>query len=392
MVWFIVFVDSLARLFSRVKDDLGSLLVSRSERSLDDYVEIMGKSYPVNNEIIRYPDILNEIRYSIAYLDSSSRSIGFNIARLVITALAIYINGTIRSIPSPANMPEDTPPFIAVKSSENLLRKIESHKYIAVKNVVGTYYDLDYKDDNIADELRMSLENYGLRLLSHEEIDVVVIDGPIYQTPQIMLRAPNNTYGRTFLKLVTERVNVVEGIDKPVIGFVKRVEYSRKLARCDEIREIIKRRLRREVGTDVADPLIVEYILEDIVRPPLMKLVIIGPLTLRYEVSNKDISKILREKVYWYIGRKTLTGYQIARIEVLRKHWDKHRNIIEDMIKHLVSTLSMRAVPLGIEVVDRASRKLTALIYIAIYQKLSNTLSLSYDEYSRVSEVYRELG
>ena len=386
------FIRSLTDMLSSVRVGFEDLLVPRSDRSLQEYVEVSGVSRPLGGEVIGYADVASSGALSITYIDSSSRSIGFNIARITMVALAVSTGGVVELIPSITNIPEDAPPFIGVKSVEGLLRRIEGLKYIAVRNILGNYYTLEYKDDNIGDELRLTIEDYGLRIASSKRVDAVVVDGPVYHTPQVMFTRYSSLYAKVFEKLLEERIKLLESIGRPVIGFVKRADYSRKLVRCDVIRDLIRKELGRELPEDVTDPLVVELILERIVRPQYMKPVLIGPLILSYHTDRRDLADLLKEKVYWYLGRKTPAGYQVARIEVLKSHWDMYREDVMEVIKHLVGELSMRGVPLGIEVVDRYSRKLTALTYVILYQNLSRILSLAYDEYMKVGEVYNELG
>lgn len=390
-------VDSLVRLFAGLRGFIGDIIVGRVERSLDEYIEVSGKSTPL---VIEDDNLVREWNKSfsfngiVGYIDSSSRNIGFNPSRFTVTGLALKAGSLFKLVPDIHG--EWATCFLGVKSTIPVLERIEKENlgFIAVKNIVGEYYDVDYKDDNIGDELRLSLENNALKHLTTSDlVDVVVIDGPVYYTPQVLFHDnwKNNKYARAFHKLLEHRVKILRESKVPVVGFVKRVEYSHKLARCNEIKRLLQERLGKEPSPTIPDPLIIEYIVESHVRPPLMQPVIIGPLLLEYTKTPNGLENIFLSKVYWYIARRTPRGYQIARIEVLREHWDKWKNRVLGIIDTLIGSLSLRGVPVGIELVDKASRRLTALVYMLLYQRLSGVISLAYDEYAKVNEIYREL-
>ena len=388
-------VDSLARLFAGIRGSMGSIVVSRVERSLDEYVEATGVSRALESPgIVGLWEGGRGFDGVVGYVDSSSRSIGFSQSRFTITGLAVSVNGLIEFSPNVSGVLATR--FLGVKSVRPVLERVESSGlgFTVVKSVVGEYYDVDYKDDNIGDELRIELENRALEKLGGMgSVDVVVVDGPVYHAQQILFHDNwrENKYARAFYELLKDRVKVLANSGKPVVGFVKRVEYSRKLAKCDEVVEIIEKAMGRRPSPETTDPLIVEYLAETYVKPRLMQLVVIGPLLLEYKRKPRGLEELLVEKVYWYIARKTPRGYQIARIEVLRKHWDRWKNTILEALDLLLSSLSLRGVPVGLEIVDRASRRLTALLYMLLYQRLAGIISLAYDEYGKVNEVYREL-
>ncbi len=398
MVNLIHAVDSLAKVFASLKNSIGNVIVGRVERSLDEYLEVSGNSKLIEaygNGIAYVWSRLGGFNGTVGYIDSSSRTIGFNPSRIIVSGLVASVSGVLRLSPNPTG--GWTTRFLGVKSIRQVLERIEEESldFIAVKSPVGEYYDVDYKDDNIGDELRLELENHALeQLVRKGQVEVIVVDGPVYHTPQILFRGDwkNNKYARAFHKLLEYRVRVLKESSIPVIGFVKRVEYSRKLARCSEVREVFRERLGREPSPNTTDPLIVEYLAEELVRPQLMQPVVIGPLLLEYSKTPRGLEDVFPSKVYWYIARRTPRGYQVARIEVLREHWDKWKDTILGVLSLLIGSLSLRGVPAGLEVVDKASRKLTALLYMLLYQKLAGVISLAYDEYARVSEVYRELG
>ncbi len=387
-------VNSIAELVERIKFSLNSVIVHRVNRSLDEYVEVSGRSSVLEDNPIRVQDNIGYgYKGVLGFLDSSSRGIGFNPMRFIVSGLAFNISGSIGFIPSITG--EARTGFIGVKSIRQILEFIEENNpgFLVVKNIVGEYYDLEYKDDNIGDELRLNLENNGLqRIIENSNVDGVVIDGPLYYTPRILFYegSIHGRYAEVFKKLFKYRIDMINKSYFPIIGFVKRVEYSRKLVRCNELLSLLGLRGEHASST-ITDPLLVEYIVEAMVKPPLMKPVILGPFLLRYTGKHGDLEHVLRDKVYWYIARKTPRGYQIARIEVLYDHWRKWSSEIESIINMLVSSLSLRGIPAGLEIVDKASRRLTALLYMLMYQRLSPIISLAYDEYAKITDVLREL-
>ncbi len=368
--------------------------VEMINRSLLDYVELSGVSSPVRsdspNELVRKWCGGGEgSDYVLSYIDSSSRSVGFDLVRIHVVAGASLVAGDLMYVPSIGGSNEV--PFIAIKSVMEVLNHLERRLggLVRVKDLVGNYYLPNYKDDDIGDELRVCVENYLLsRLVRREVNDAVVIDGPIYHLPT---QALNSKYGALFIELVKARVGEVVRSEVPVIGFVKRVEYSRKLIKCPLIREYIRSRLGRELPPDTNDAVVADYILMSLNEVPMLNPVIIGPLKHTYVNLPNEVKNMPLNRIYWYVVRRSVAGSQVARIEVLEEHWRRWGDLIEEVINQLLSTLTLRNVPLGIDVVDRVSKRLSGSMYLVVANEVGRVLNLSYDEYDRVSEVSREL-
>ncbi|TRM82257.1 nuclease NurA, partial [Sulfolobus sp. D5] len=145
------------------------------------------------------------------YLDSSSRVISIRGANLYFASL--YANDSGSHIMVPLNT---SVPFIAIKASEDVTSAIQNLGFIKVQNPNGEPYSLDYKDDNILDEMRISLENYAI---NKSRSKVVIVDGPIFPGPY--LEMVGEPYKSAFETLALQR-----NTDK-LIGIVKRLNFSR---------------------------------------------------------------------------------------------------------------------------------------------------------------------
>ena len=80
-----------------------------------------------------------------------------------------------------------------------------------------------------------------------------------------------------------------------------------------------------------------------------------------------------------------------CRVEVLEKDYSGRREVVEKIIAGLLENTSLRGIPLGIELVDKASRRTTAALYLLLREYLSGILSIAYDELGREADIMREL-
>ncbi len=381
-------LQELQAVFRKIREGLEDVIVEKAHRTLDEIldirgiVEVGGSSEELLASLREVVENTGEIGFesSLVFIDSSSRSIGFNPLRVTISAVAVKTRRGL--VVEPYNIVNWR--FIAVKSIRPVLERIEkTSNIIRVRNPCGVYYDEEYKDDNIGDELRLDMENRALRELVPRD-HVVVLDGPVYPTPEVIFYSNNNKYAKAFLELIKKRLEIIHSMNTLVLGFVKRTEYSRKLWRNNEVRRLIKDLTGKEIS-NVPDPVIVEYIVEKKVRPRIGEWWILGPFYVRYD------SKLLEPKAFYYIARRTIHGYNVYRVEVLEKDYSGMREVVEKIIAGLLENTSLRGIPLGIELVDKASRKTTAALYLLLREYLSGILSIAYDELGREADIMREL-
>jgi len=383
----------LSNLIHSIKSRLGRVVVDRVNRSLLEYVDTSGTSKPLSSDFIEVHPLGNVSDYSLAYIDSSSRGLGTDIARIHVVSASALVNGLAVTVPdfSRDYVPQGTY-LVGIKSSYEVLKSIEEARvsFIKVRDLVGNYYLPDYKDDDIGDELRQLIENYLIsEVISSYTIDALVIDGPIYHLPTQALRS---RYGDLFKELIKRRVSIVSNSDVPIVGFVKRVEFSRKLVRCREFRELLRVRLGRDLPLDTNDVLAMDLLMSNYSELPYLQPIVVGPMLYAYTSLPKELSNLPLTRVFWYVARRTPAGTQVARVEVLETHWRRWASVIEGVINYLLNSLTLRNVPLGIDVVDKLSKRLSGITYVLLLRSLSSVANLSYDEYDRLREVRRELG
>ncbi|MQL56594.1 DNA double-strand break repair nuclease NurA [Acidianus ambivalens] len=276
---------------------------------------------------------------TFSFLDSSSRMISVKGANIYFASL--YANLVTEHLMIPLKVEV---PFMAIKASEEVRKLIEGDqtlsKIVAVNNVNGEPYSPDYKDDNILDELRISLENYAISKSNF----VTIVDGPIIPGPYIQM--VGEPYRSAFISLANQRKK-----DK-LIGIVKRLNYSRKLRRSELVKDP---RLM-----NATDDIIVEYLgrgKEFYTTPVLKEEIDIGNSHYtRYMVYVK-----VREGVF--------------RVESLSK----------DLLCKGVYTArkysSYRGIPEFIEVADRISKRLSASAFIFAFNIARVTTGVNYEDW-----------
>lgn len=359
------------------------------ENQLEENVEA------IDNKII---DLINEENKDFTYLsmDSSSRSIYFRGIRFFISTVVISTPNGLVSLPSTFV----DKPFIAIKSYLNVLEELEKiiENYnlpILTKSPAGYFYVEDsrnpYKDDNINDELRLLLENFALDIMTNYESDYVLVDGPVIPTPPILFLwdNKNSKYYEAFSKLLIEengRVKKVRRFNVPVVGFVKRCDDSRKLIMCNEIKDELNK-LGLNISHNAPDTVIVDLLASKFYKEkikPGRRAIVLGPF-------EADYRSILPNKVFWYIWIPTLSGPIIYRFEVIKSHFEKYGDLIEDIIKSILFEVDYNGVPVKIRLVDYFARRLASSLYRRIAHELSTFLVLTYDERLRLAEIEREL-
>ncbi len=357
-----------------------------SEESVDryGYVDYIGEGDP-----IRRSNIFN-LRFSnskVISLDSSSRSISYYGFKIYITGLAVYTPNGIFYEPSL----DSSIGFISIKSNIDFLKEVESKGLnIRVKSIAGEYYDESYSDGDIADEARIEIENLGLTKYPSKfnNLGYIMIDGPVYPVPPILYSSESyeGRYIEAFKRLIIERVRILEDIDIPVIGIVKRCEQSRKLYRANIVRGLYKA-LYGSDPKDIDDLLLMEYITNRY-RLSMNDFLILGPLRIRYSQSY------MPAKIFWYISIKVGRGLKIYRVEVLEEHYNRYPNILDIVLNDMLSFDNISAVtgiPIQIELADRYSKRLTAALYKIFFERSQYILPVSYDEYMNYRKIIKEL-
>ena len=383
------FIDRVIQCLGVVKSRFPDFLVPVTERSLDEFIEGFGRVGMLGgSEFVRSLDRGVRGSFCFCSIDSSSRSIGFIGFRLFVCGLSVFGPMGVVVVPGVGNVGAC---FLALKSFRDFLVSVEEANVgVRVKSVVGEYYVEDYKDDNICDELRLELENYGLtNIVSRyvDLIDFVLVDGPVYPTPPVMfLKGSDSRYVGAFRELIRRRVEIIKKLGRPVIGVVKRCEYSRKLCRVDRVVDYFRKVYSRDVGCSVEDPVIVELIARKTMGEEYYSGIVLGPFTVSYDLDY------MPPKVFWYICLNTPRGYSIFRVEVLKRHYERFgEDYIESLVMWVSSNISFRGIPVGIEIPDRYSRRLTAALYKEIVNRSYGLLNLTYDESNKYASVLREL-
>ncbi|AWR96122.1 nuclease NurA [Acidianus sulfidivorans JP7] len=288
---------------------------------------------------------------SYSYLDSSSRTLNVRGANIHIASLYANVNGTHEMIP--ANVIQ---PFIGVKASKDVLLSLESSlPFVRVKNPNGYYYTEEYKDDNILDELRISLENYAIN-----KGNLTIVDGPIYPGPY--LPSVGEPYRSAYVKLILERK-----VDK-LVGIVKRLSMTRKLTRLKTDLSKIKIDLPR---INASDDVVMQYWGKD---------------------KEVFISPVLKE-LFFLDGNKTLTRYMVyvkVRDSVFRVE-SADLNLLCRGVSTALKDVSVRGIPTFIEIADKMSRKLSASALLLTFSLAKQFLGVNYDDWNRVNQANLEL-
>ncbi|AWR95352.1 DNA double-strand break repair nuclease NurA [Acidianus brierleyi] len=332
---------SLMKLLSEISIDqpyLGtSISVDSSESTPIYYEEEIGKCSPFSD---------------FGYLDSSSRIINVKGANIYIASLYANDSGRHVLIPLDASFP-----FLAIKANGTVIQKVKSTmSVVRTENVNGVAYTPDYKDDNILDELRISLENYAI---NNSNSDVMIVDGPIFPGPYIQM--VGEPYKSAFEKLTLERKT-----DK-IVGIVKRLNFTRKLSREEEISKKYPDLVKSGVTDDV----------------------------LVFEMGKgKDpyVTPIYKEEIE--IGGKKFVrfmSYVKVRDSVFRVE-SKDKELLCRGVETALLNSSIRGIPTFIEVADKISRKLSASTFLLSFVYAKSLIGVNYDDWNRYKEATQDLG
>ncbi len=287
-----------------------------------------------------------------SYLDSSSRMINVKGANIYFASL--YGNDGGRHVMVPTYY---SVPFIAMKASETTLTKVKTElgRFVLTENVNGERYTEDYKDDNILDELRISLENSFIG----SSTNPVIVDGPVIPGPYLpMVGEP---YKAAFEKLITQRKK-----DR-LVGVVKRLSFTRKLSR------------------------------EENVRSSMSKLVGATDDVIVYEMAKRAGNP----RVFFtpiYKESLDISGTNVTRYMVYVKVMDsvfRVESTDKDLLCRGAMTSirdpSVRGIPNFIEVADRISKRLSASTFIMSFMMAKSLIGVNYEDWNTYNESVRDI-
>ncbi|AEB95261.1 DNA double-strand break repair nuclease NurA [Metallosphaera cuprina] len=272
-----------------------------------------------------------------SYLDSSAKTVSVRGANVYIASLYGNMEGKHFTIPAQAEFP-----FVAIKGSEDVVKEIKSSpisNLVRTENVNGVPYDENYKDDNILDELRISLENYFIN-----RAGITIVDGPVYPGPYLPL--VGEPYASAFERLIKERKK------DSLIGIVKRLNFSRKLMRVDGLWKL---------GGNPTDDVVVMELGKG-------RTSYITPV-FREELPLSD-SKLERFMVYVKVRDS------VFRVE------SQDRGLLCRGVSTALRDVSYRGIPTFIEVADRLARKLSASAFILSFSYAKSLIGVTYDDWN----------
>ncbi len=390
-----------------------------------------GRVRYLGNDFITAFNKMNRPDSVILGIDGSSRVIDTAYMFLGIASLSIYsrhLGEVLDHPPLPIRytLPPLKEPFIAISIDlEEPLENIELDKAsFTLESPVGVRYSGDYNKTIILDEIRTNLENKALIHLakhSNKILEIaggeflVFIDGPIYPTPNIfkqyyhLLEVKKPSRGRlddyiaSWRKLLEDRIKgikMLEELNAPVVGIVKRIESSRILVVSDEYRGLLSSKgiVIGDLGNDQAfiDLVLRLAITKGYIGFPLKPL-IIGPIHIPASASYVD--KFVDnppDKIAYYIVSplsrysSLMLRYTLYRIEMTLETYtmfieegiEPYRPSIYDSIG--VGT----ALPFTILYTDKRCKQLSRSIARVIAADLeSRGIPLTYDTI-RMIEAY----
>lgn len=285
-----------------------------------------------------------------AYLDSSSRVISIRGANLYFASLYANDNGRHIMIPVDSSVP-----FLAIKASQDVINALQGLSFVVTKNPNGYPYLPDYKDDNILDELRISLENYAI---NNSRSKVVIVDGPIFPGPY--LEMVGEPYKSAFETLALQRSK------ERLIGIVKRLNFTRKLSRVKDIAQSYPELVKSGATDDVI-----------VMEMGKGKRVYFTPIYS--EEVNISGKKFIRYMSYV----KFLDS--VFRVESMDK------DLLCRGVATAIKYASYRGVPTFIEVADKMSRRLSASVYVLSFIYAKSLVGVTYDDWNRFNEANRDL-
>jgi hypothetical protein len=307
----------------------------------------------------RSPDV------QVVVVDGSSRRLGSPRFRVFLAGVAVYGGNTPLWLYPMTELVEGVK-FIGVKAPEKVLGEIERHDqlrhYVKVKfENSNTYFHERANEEDISDDVRMSLESWAIEKLAGELGNgyAVVLDGPLYLGVKVKE------------KLAARRVNAIRGLEErgvPVVGVVKRVENSRKL--CDKnVVNALSKSVNANLGVDLNhcnDPLMIQVVGKKMAKG-VGDVLLIGPFKQRHNKSSNIMNYTFPERVFWYVYSGL--GPRVFRIETLDSMYsnDGFRNIIDGLVTWLASSIDRSGIPYIIDVADHFAKQLTRSMYLLFY-------------------------
>ncbi|MCE4606876.1 MAG: DNA double-strand break repair nuclease NurA [Desulfurococcales archaeon] len=197
----------------------------------------------------------NTDKHVIVGLDSSStviRTPFFNLVTVTASASStlvpeIYDHPEIYTYQI---SPRFKQPYIIMGTDTELPEEGEG---VTTCNPLGTSYGFKYSPDRIADEYRAWIENWMLSDPIHQAArkleetgykPIILLDGPLYQTPQLIAKMHVTREASSIWKrIVEDRINLIKTYEDqgiPVIGIVKRVEQSTILSQSQNYYKLVK--------------------------------------------------------------------------------------------------------------------------------------------------------
>jgi hypothetical protein len=307
----------------------------------------------------RSPDV------RVVVVDGSSRRLGSPRFRVFLAGVAVYGGNTPLWLYPMTKLFEGVK-FIGVKAPEKVLGEIERHDqlrhYVKVKfEDDNTYFHERANEEDISDDVRMSLESWAIEKLAGELGNgyAVVLDGPLYLGVKVKE------------KLAARRVNAIRGLEErgvPVLGVVKRVENSRKL--CDKnVVNALSKSVNANLGVDLNhcnDPLMIQVVGKKMAKG-VGDVLLIGPFKQRHNKSNNIMNYTFPERVFWYVYSGL--GPKVFRIETLSSMYsnDEFRNIIDGLVTWLASNIDRSGIPYIVNIADHFAKQLTRSMYLLFY-------------------------
>jgi hypothetical protein len=307
----------------------------------------------------RSPDV------RVVVVDGSSRRLGSPRFRVFLAGVAVYGGNTPLWLYPMTKLFEGVK-FIGVKAPEKVLGEIERHDqlrhYVKVKfEDDNTYFHERANEEDISDDVRMSLESWAIEKLARELGNgyVVVLDGPLYLGVKVKE------------KLAERRVNAIRKLEErgvPVLGVVKRVENSRKLCGKDVVNALSKS-INASINVDpnhCNDPLVIQVVGKKMAKG-VGDVLLIGPFKQRHNKSSNIMNYTFPERVFWYVYSGL--GPRVFRIETLDSMYsnDGFRNIIDGLVTWLASSIDRSGIPYIVNVADHFAKQLTRSMYLLFY-------------------------
>ena len=330
----------------------------------------------------------------VVVVDGSSRRLGSPRFRVFLAGVAVYGGkAPLWLYPQLTGLTEGAK-FIGVKAPEKVLREeIEKHdklsNYVKVKfENSNTYFHERANEEDVSDDVRMSLESWAIEKLAGELGNgyVVVLDGPLYLGVKVKE------------KLAERRVNAIRKLEDrgvPVVGVVKRVENSRKLCGKDVV-DALSKSVNASINVDpnhCNDPLVIQVVGKKMAKG-VGDVLVIGPFN---QIYNKSASSDIRnyafpERVFWYVYSGL--GPRVFRIETLDSMYsnDGFRGIIDGLVTWLASSIDKSGIPYIIDVADHFAKQLTRSMYVLFYDaaKIMN-VAFNYDTEQEALNIRSEL-